>query len=165
MRSEQFVLISSHTGLPTFLKHTGHVPASGPLHWLFCLPRVPSPVFPMTGSFSSIQLSSSVTSSERPRLTAGPSGAPPGPGAHGHQFLCCFLTVCTCAFWPHSSHLPCSPLHSMASVGTGQATRGAPRQCLLNVEDMEPPLLLTNRPASLPSSFQPSLLSSFLSQV
>ena len=86
-------LTSSHTGFPRFLKHAREVPASGPLHRLFCLPRATSPAFPANGSFSSTQLHSNVTSSERPSLTLHLLWLPPSPGELPHTLLCYFFTV------------------------------------------------------------------------
>ena len=86
-------LISSHTGSPRFLKHTREVPASGPLHLLFCLPRATSPTFPTNGSFSSSRLHSNATSSERPSLTLHRLWLPPSPGELHHTLLGYFFTV------------------------------------------------------------------------
>ena len=152
-------LISSHTGFPRFLKHASKVPASGPLHRLFCLPRASFPAVPANVSFSSTQLYSNVTS-ERPSLTLHLLWLPPSPGELHHTLLCYFFTVfisqsfvlCDCVGVPLLPPYPQSVFMSWVGDKAGRHT-DLVAKCVSHRTDLP-----SNPSPDLPTHLLPSFL-------
>lgn len=123
-----------------------------------CL-ELPSPAFPMNGSFSSTQLISDVASSGRPPLTTQTSGVPSQLGcARSRNPVCCFtvfiswwLVTGTCVFV-----VPLPP-HLQPSVLCWDKARhvaSSPKQ-LFNVSHTESTFPPTNPPTHFPTYLLP----------